>query len=311
MTTTFSCDPGWVLNGENCFWQGIMSDRGADFTETMSRNCGANMDFADPARCKPRIRRATAVQNYNPPPPPPSDPPPQPENSTQCINVPDTTYNPYTNRCVKNSYCMGSHVQTSYPGSSICDPTSGPPYIPPPPPSEPPPPKTQCSDLPDTTRNPYTNRCVSNSYCASKGGVQTSSPGTSICNDNAPPPKPPTPPPTTCMEGFHLGADGKTCEKTDLNNNCPPNTYFSAGSCIPIPGGGLAFDNSYGGYNRLSANYQTASSYGDVFSTPENDTKPAAASGLTTNTILIGLAAVAGIGGIYYMSTTNVRRRYF
>jgi hypothetical protein len=113
------------------------------------------------------------------------------------------------------------------------------------------------------------------------------------------------------MDGFHLGADGKTCEKTDLNNNCPPNTYFSAGSCIPIPGGGTTFDNSYGGYNRLSSNYQTASSYGDVFSTPENDTKPAAASGLSTNTILIGLAAVAGIGGIYYMSTTNVRRRYF
>jgi hypothetical protein len=115
----------------------------------------------------------------------------------------------------------------------------------------------------------------------------------------------------SCMEGFHMGADGQTCEKTDINNNCPTGTYNSGGTCIPIPGSGTTFDNSYGGYNRLSSNYQTASSFNDVFSTPENNTKPAAASGLPTNTILIALAAVAGIGGIYYLSNTNVRRRYF
>ena len=374
MTATFSCDPGWVLNGENCFWQGIMSDRGADFTETMSRNCGANMDFADPARCKPRIRRATAVQNFNPPappppsnppaPPPPSNPPPdRPPNAPTAgcgnsyihivpqflrnaqgqsnqlhidfhpdISMPSVDGNPIDAKRDINWFVNGNFVvqnpwmdfgvlnATATPGIYRVDLEMGTfiqgcptlrdsitievtPAENPVPPPEPPPggcPKGKEWNI--NYGDCVLKRCPDGNFVDDSGECPVPPP--------APPAPPPVPPPPTCMDGFHLGADGKTCEKTDLNNNCPPNTYFSAGICTPIPGSGLAFDNSYGGYNRLSANYQTASSYGDVFKTPETDSKPAAA-GISTNTILIALAAVAGIGGIYYMSTTNVRRRYF
>lgn len=110
-----------------------------------------------------------------------------------------------------------------------------------------------------------------------------------------------------CAEGFHTGADGTTCEKTDINTICPPNMYNNNGTCVPIVGGGGTYDSAY---DRVSSNYRAATEYNDVFKTPESDTKPATAPAISTQTILLGLAAVAGIGGIYYFSTLNVKRRY-
>ena len=76
-------------------------------------------------------------------------------------------------------------------------------------------------------------------------------------------------------------------------------------------GGGSYNDNTSSGYDRLSSNYQMASSFNDVFSTSETDTKAGTSKMSMSSLLLIGGVALAGIGGIYYMSTVNGRRRNY
>lgn len=118
------------------------------------------------------------------------------------------------------------------------------------------------------------------------------------------------PPPLECNTGFTLNSDKSACVPIATpGSTCPTGTYNSNGSCIPI--GGAAYnDTTSTGYDRLSSNYQAASSFMDVFKTPETDTK-SSSNTITTSMLLIGGAALVGIGGFYYMSTSNVGRRNY
>jgi hypothetical protein len=111
----------------------------------------------------------------------------------------------------------------------------------------------------------------------------------------------------TCMTGFHMGADGKTCERTDDSKSCPAGYYNSSGTCLVINPSSQT--GTIPTYPDLSSNYQDATTYTDVFKTPETDT-PVTESMVSTQTLLLATGAVVGIGGLYYMYSVNGRRRY-
>jgi hypothetical protein len=326
---TYVCDPDqgkpWRLEGTECVFNG--GEYTADVTEVFKRNCGDWHDFRDPARCVPKnIRHAarfvpsgTGCGN--------SSLHIKPDllrvAAGQVITIgadvhldPTVEYVNPDHGWTKSSWSMNG-VKFSDQGSiqwsqskagsylialEVNTNMSG-----------------NCSKLNDSVVIEVTEAPVVPTTCptgqtkdASGSCVPITCPdGQTLDNSgncvNLPP--------QTCDPGYTLDPITNTCKVNppapDMSGStlsCPEGTYNSGGICSPIPGYSSVSDRTPTGYDVLSSNYQTASSYSDVFKTPERDTA-AAASSLSTP-VIIGLA-IAGIGGIYYLSTLNVKSRNY
>ena len=315
----YDCPPQegqpWRLEGTTCYFAG--AEFQANFSQTMSRNCGDWYDFADPARCKPKNVNHPA-RRTDPPPPPPSA-------ATCPVLKGDSTYNPWSKTCVSNSDCADRSkyigVQTSEPGNALCEPQPAP---------QPPIcdaghhldnnvcvlntcPTNQvmddygnCHDKPAECVAPYyldqeTNTCKLR--CDTGFHIDS---GTNTCVADEKPP-------LVCEPGTALNSAGTACVPIAIpgtSSVCPAGTYQANGICVTIPGGAYN-DNTSSGWDRLSSNYQVASIFSDVFKTPENDSKTGKSTGSFSSMLLLGGAAVAGIGGFYYFTSVNGRRRYY
>lgn len=130
-------------------------------------------------------------------------------------------------------------------------------------------------------------------------------PDTGVCDK--PPPPPPPPSIVLCLKGYHLDDNNKCiadAPHSNSNLDCVEGTYDDgSGYCVPIANY-VTEDKSD---KTVERNYEIASGFSNVFSTPERNGAKPSSKKIPINTYLMYGGGAIVISGIIYF--TFIRRR--